>query len=143
MGTVRVLVVDDAAQVRQDLTLLLTLARSENAAQQIEVVGQAANGREAVAMAEGLHPEVVLMDLEMPVMDGWEAARQIKARTPACRVIALTVHGYGSARLRSLQAGMDGFCVKGAPVERLVQLILDPDAGNSSGGTWEVCDENQ
>jgi DNA-binding NarL/FixJ family response regulator len=119
MAAIRVLIVDDVAQVRRDLRTLLTLAGD------IEVVGEAANGAEAVRLAKALQPEAVLMDLEMPIMDGYEAACQIKARWPACRVIALTVHGYEEARQRADQAGVDVFIVKGAPVKTLVQAISE------------------
>ncbi len=115
----RVLIVDDMAQVRQDLRTILPLAG------EIEVVGEAANGLEAVSQAETLQPDVVLIDLEMPVLDGYEAARRIKTHRPACRVIALTVHGYEAARQKAIQAGVDGFIVKGAPVENLVQAISE------------------
>ena len=113
----RVLIVDDMPQVRQELRLLLSLTGD------LEVVGEAANGAEAIGQAEALRPDAVVLDLEMPVMDGYAAARQIKARCPACRVIALTVHDYEAARQRAFQAGVDIFMVKGAPVAALVQAI--------------------
>ena len=115
----RVLIVDDSPQVRQELCTLLPLAGD------IEIVGEAADGLEAVRLAEALQPEVVLMDLEMPVMDGYEAARQIKSRWPACRVVALTVHGYEAARQKASQSGVDVFLVKGVSVETLVQAISE------------------
>ena len=117
MTATRVLIVDDTAQVRQDLRTVLTLAGD------IEIVGEATNGLEAVHLAEALQPQAVLMDMEMPVMDGYEAAREIKARCPSCRVIALTVHGYEAARQKAFQAGMDDFVVKGAPLEPLVHAL--------------------
>ena len=64
------------------------------------------------------------MDLEMPFMNGYEATRQIKETLPACRVIALTVHGYPEARQRACQVGVDAFIVKGEPLASLVQEIL-------------------
>ncbi len=70
-----------------------------------------------------LQPEVILMDLEMPVLDGYEATQQIKASWPQCKVIALTVHGYEAARKKAIQAGVDAFVVKGAPVETIIQMI--------------------
>ena len=115
----RVLIVDDSPQVRQELRTLLTLAGD------IEIVGEAADGLEAIRLVEALQPEVVLMDLEMPVMDGYEAARQIKSRWPACRVVALTVHGYEAARQKASQSGVDVFLVKGVSVETLVQAISE------------------
>jgi DNA-binding NarL/FixJ family response regulator len=113
----RVLIADDSSQVRQELRTLLPLAGD------IEIVGEAADGREAIRLAQTLQPEVVLMDLEMPVLDGYEATRQIKACSPSCRVVALTVHGYEAARQKAMQAGADVFLVKGAAVESLVQAI--------------------
>lgn len=121
MKVIRVLIVDDVPQVRQDLYTLLTLAGGLEF--RIEVVGEAVNGVEAVRQAEALRPEVILMDLEMPVLDGYEAARQIKAQLPACRIFALTVHDYPAARQTALQAGMDGFIVKGVSVETLLETI--------------------
>ena len=123
MTAIRVLIVDDVAQVQQDLRTVLTLAGDADTEHPIEVVGEAANGLEAIRQADALQPDVVLMDLEMPVLDGYEAARQIKAHCPACRVIALTVNDYEAARQKSVQAGMDGFIVKGAPIETLLQAI--------------------
>jgi len=113
----RVLIVDDMPQVCQELRLLLSLTG------ELEIVGEAANGAEAISQVEALCPDAVVIDLEMPVMDGCEAARQIKAHWPACRVIALTVHDYEAARQRAFQAGVDIFMVKGAPVAALVQAI--------------------
>jgi len=113
----RVLIVDDSPQVRQELRTLLPLAGD------IEIVGEAADGREAVRLAQAIQPEVVLMDLEMPVLDGYEATRQIKAGSPSCRVVALTVYGDPASRNRAAQAGVDVFLVKGGSVETLVQAI--------------------
>jgi two-component system, NarL family, response regulator NreC len=122
MKVIRVLIVDDMTQVRQDLRTVLTL--SGDGDHPIEIVGEAANGLEAIRQSEALQPDVVLIDLEMPVLDGYEASSLIKTRCPACRVIALTVHDYESARQKAFQARMDGFIVKGTPVETLVQAIL-------------------
>ncbi len=117
MTLTRVLIVDDVEEVRRDLRVLLSLS------DEIEIVGEAANGLEAVRLTESLKPDVVLMDLEMPVMDGYEAARQIKSRYPSCRVIALTVHDYESARTKAIQSGVDAFLVKGVPVEKIIQSV--------------------
>lgn len=113
------LIVDDNPRVRQELRTLLPLAGD------IEVVGEAADGREAVRLAQALLPEVVLMDLEMPILNGYEATRQIKLAAPACRVVALTVHGYEAPRQKAMQAGVDAFLVKGATLENLVRAILE------------------
>lgn len=124
MAAIRILIVDDFSRVREDLRTVLTLAGAEHR-QPIEVVGEAATGLEALRLANTLQPEVVLMDLEMPVMDGFEASRQIKACWPECRVIALTVHDYETAQQKALSAGMEAFVVKGAPVEVLLQAIFE------------------
>jgi len=117
MTSVRVLLVDDVQEVRENLRTVLTLSGD------IEIVGEAANGLEALRLTESLQPDAVLMDLEMPIMDGYEATRQIKSRF-ACNVIALTVHDYESARENARQSGADAFLVKGAPVKTIVQTIL-------------------
>jgi len=113
----RVLIVDDAAPVRRDLRTVLTLSS------ELEIVGEAADGLEAIRLTESLQPDVVLMDLEMPGMDGYEATREIKSCNPSCKVIALTVHDYESARAEAHRSGVDAFLVKGAPVEHIVQTI--------------------
>jgi DNA-binding NarL/FixJ family response regulator len=117
MADIRVLIVDDVERVRQDLCTFLTLTGD------IEIVGEARDGLEAIRLVEELRPQVVLMDLEMPVMDGFEAARQIKANHPCCRVIALTIHAGEVERQQALQAGMADVVVKGAPLEVLLRAI--------------------
>ena len=116
--TLKVLLVDDVDEVRRDLRTLLSLSAD------LEIVGEAANGQEAIRLTESLKPDVVLMDLEMPVMDGYESTRQIKTRCPSSRVVALTVHDYEAARAKAQESGVDAFLVKGAPVEQLIQAIL-------------------
>ncbi len=113
----RILVVDDAPQVRRDLRLLLELH------ERLQVVGEAANGAEAIVQVENMHPDVVLMDLVMPVMDGYQATRLIKARVPTCRVIAFSVHSYSHAREEARKAGADDFIEKGAPLDEIVLKI--------------------
>jgi DNA-binding NarL/FixJ family response regulator len=108
--------------VRRELWTLLPLAGD------LEVVGEAADGEEAVRLAEALQPHVILLDLQMPVLDGYAAARHIKGRWPACRVVALTVHDDESTRQKASQAGVDVFLVKGSPLGTLVEAI-------SGGGT--------
>ena len=115
--TKRVMIVDDSPIVRSDLCTLLEMAAD------LEIIGEACNGEEAVLQAVGLHPDVILMDLEMPIMSGYDATRKIKDHLPACRVIVLSVHGYPEARQRASLAGADVFLVKGEPVENLVSAI--------------------
>lgn len=125
MNTIRILVVDDVEDVRQGLCALLSLF------DQVEVVGQAADGLAAIERAETLKPQVVLMDLEMPGMDGYQATLRIKSNDRACRVVALTVHGYAEARQKAFQAGVDAFIVKGAPLDELVGAILGAEQSHS------------
>ena len=113
-----VLIVDDMPQVRQDLRLLLQLTS------ELEVVGEAANGQEAIRQAELLHPDVVIMDVEMPILDGLQATLQIKERNLARRVVILSVHSEPEDERRAMQAGADAFIQKGAPYTTLIQSIL-------------------
>jgi DNA-binding NarL/FixJ family response regulator len=112
---IRVLIADDHARVRAGLSGLLA------AREDIEVVGVATNGAEAVAMAVGLAPEVILMDVSMPVLDGIEATRQIVAANPRLRVVILTaLHG---RREDALRAGAAGHVLKDASPEELVRCL--------------------
>lgn len=117
MSGLRVLIADDRQQVRQELRAILPLAGN------IEVVGEAADGQEAVQLVAALRPQAVLLDLQMPVMDGYQAALEIKAICPSCRVVALTVHGDETARRKASESGVDAFVVKGAPLSILVQVL--------------------
>ena len=119
MVDLRLLIVDDVTRVRQELRLVLTLSCA------VEIVGEAANGLEAIRQAEALQPEAILMDLEMPVLDGYQATRRIKVLYPACRIVALTIHGYEEARQKAIQAGVDAFIVKGEPIENLVKTLFE------------------
>jgi DNA-binding NarL/FixJ family response regulator len=117
MDKLRILIVDDVAQVRQDLSTILSLSHD------LEVVGQADNGIEAVALAETLMPDVVLMDLEMPGLDGFEATQQIKERQLARRVVVLTIHGHDDYREKAAQVGADAFIEKGTDIEALLRSL--------------------
>lgn len=115
---IRVLIVDDVLEVRRDLRTALTLAGN------IEVVGEATNGLEAVNLAQSLEPVVVLMDLKMPVMDGYEATRWIKAQQPTPRVVILSIHAGAGEEERARAAGADAFVVKGDSYQILLNAIL-------------------
>lgn len=117
---VRVLLVDDATRVCRELRQLLELSGA------VRVIGEAGDGLEAVQLAAALAPDVVVMDLEMPVMDGYEATRQIKACPPAPRVVVLSVHG-GLAEQDARAAGADSFIIKGTDYRTLLNAILDKD----------------
>jgi DNA-binding NarL/FixJ family response regulator len=122
MKPIRVLIVDDMSQVRQDLRTVLALAGTVRGIA-IEVVGEAANGQEALLQAGALHPDVVLMDLAMPGMDGWTATRLIKASDPTIRVAALSVHEDPESRRQAHLAGVEAFLVKGVPVAEILRAI--------------------
>jgi len=113
----QVLVADDRPQSRKGLKALLATWP------EVKVVGEASNGQEAVRHVEEFHPEVVLMDAMMPVMDGLEATKLIKDRWPDVKVIVLTIHA--SYRDDVFAAGADAFLIKGCPVADLLSAILD------------------
>lgn len=119
---IRILIVDDMPQVRRDLCTVLPLV-GEKAGLPIQVVGEAGDGQEAIRLARILQPEVVLMDLAMPVVDGLAATQAIKAERPAVRVIALTIHGGQEMRMKAQQAGVDGFVEKGVPAVEILRVI--------------------
>jgi len=132
--SVRVLIADDNARSRNGLRALLGTirltplsmpginARDENWIE-IEVVGEAANGKEAVHQIAECRPDVVLMDARMPEMDGLEATRLIKNRWPKVKIIVLTL--YAAYRAEAMAAGANAFFVKGCPNEKLLAAILN------------------
>ena len=122
--TVRVLVTDDHAMVRRGLVELLS------AAEGIEVVGEAANGREAVARAEELAPDVVLMDLQMPEMDGVTATRAIVAESGP-QVLVLTSFSDAERIVDALDAGAVGYMLKDAEPDDLIDAVRSVAQGDS------------
>jgi len=120
--SIRVLIVDDIYQVRQELATVLKLA-ARLAPPDIEVVGQAQNGLEAIEQAKKLHPDVVLMDLEMPGMNGYTATESIKSTRPSIKVIIFTIHGENDERQNASKAGADAFIEKGIPIGELIHTI--------------------
>ena len=113
---VRLLIADDRARSRSGLRALLSTWPG------METVAEAADGREAVRLAEERRPDVVLMDARMPGMDGLEATRLIKARWPAVKVVVLTLYAF--RRAEALAAGADAFLLKGCPPDELLAAIL-------------------
>jgi DNA-binding NarL/FixJ family response regulator len=122
---IRVVLADDHAVVRAGLKAVL------GAAKDISVIGEAANGREAVAMVERLAPDVVIMDLTMPDLDGAAATKEIMAKNGATRVLILTMHTEEEYLLPLLEAGAAGYLVKNAADRDLVTAVRAIAHGDS------------
>jgi two-component system response regulator NreC len=117
MEPIRVLLAEDHTIVRKGLLSILADQLD------VEVVGEAENGREALRLTEQLHPDVVVMDIAMPLLNGLEATRQIKRYHPAVKIIVLTMHTDEEYVCRLLQAGASGYVVKqAAPAELLLAV---------------------
>jgi len=125
MQKIRVLVVDDHTIVRDGICSLLGLAAD------IEVVGEAANGREALEVVKKLMPEVVLMDIAMPIMGGLEATRRICKEFPGVKVLALTQYDDGEYVFPIIEAGASGFISKTAASSELASGIRSVYRGDS------------
>ena len=113
----RILLVDDHVLVRSGMKALL------DAQPDLEVTGEAGNGAEGVELALQSHPDVVLMDLAMPVLDGIEATRRILAAGSNARILVVTSHDDDSLVLRALRAGATGFFLKDAAADRLAEAV--------------------
>lgn len=122
---IRVLLTEDHTIVREGLCSLL-----ENEAG-IEVIGEAENGREAIDKVQQLHPDVVLMDISMPDLNGLEATRQIKQQFPEVKVLILTMHADEEYVFQILKTGASGYVVKQTAFEELVQAIKTAYQGHS------------
>jgi DNA-binding NarL/FixJ family response regulator len=125
---IRLLLVDDQALLRQGLASLL------GAEQEFEVVGQSSNGMEAVAMAEALRPDVILMDIRMPVLDGIGATRQIHERFPNMKILVLTTFDDEEYIVQVMDAGAAGYLLKNSPIEHLAQAIRSVNCGHTQLG---------
>jgi len=123
--TITVLLVDDQALFREGLRTLLSVQTD------LEVVGEGANGEEALRLATELRPDVVLMDLQMPVLDGVAATRRLRASQSECRVIVLTTFDDDEYVFEGLRAGAVGYLLKDAPSEKLVEAIRAAARGES------------
>jgi DNA-binding NarL/FixJ family response regulator len=122
---IRLLLADDHAILRDGLKALLDLAED------MVVVGEASTGREAVAETERLQPEIVLMDISMPELDGIEACRRIRQQTPAVRVLFLTMHEAEEYFFQALRAGAAGYVVKRTAAAELVAAVRAVARGES------------
>lgn len=114
---IRVLIADDHTIVRSGLRLLL------EAEPDLEVVGEAIEGNEALAMVDSLRPDVVLMDITMPGIDGLEATRQIKSQWPETKVLVLTMHRSDEYFFEMIKAGASGYLLKGAETSELTHAL--------------------
>src|SRR5262245_8761160 len=123
---IKVLIVDDHAIVRKGIRALL--ATEPN----IQVLGEAKDGREAITEVERLRPDVILMDLVMPELDGIEAIRQITSRQPGSRILVLTSFATDEKVFPAIKAGALGYLLKDSNPEELVQAIHQVHRGESS-----------
>ena len=117
MSPVRVLAADDQRVVREGLAMLLGLLPD------VEVVGTAADGEEVLALAAELRPDVILMDLRMPRMDGVEATRRLRERDPAIKVVVLTTYADDRSVIDALRAGALGYLTKDAGAAEIQQAL--------------------
>ena len=122
---IRVLIADDQRVVREGLSMVLALMKG------VEVVGTAADGAEAVALARAVRPDVVLMDLRMPRCDGVEATRRLRTEAPEVKVVVLTTYSDDRSVLEALRAGARGYLTKDAGGEQIheaLRQVLDDHA---------------
>jgi DNA-binding NarL/FixJ family response regulator len=137
MSKIRVLLADDHAVLREGLQTLLSLQ------QDIEVVGEADNGQAAVEMARQLNPDVIVMDIAMPVMDGLAATRVLKQQQPDARILILSQHDNREYVFSVLQSGAAGYVLKksgGAEVIHAIRSVFREGAYLSPGIAREVMD---
>jgi two-component system, NarL family, response regulator NreC len=125
VGTIRILLADDHTLIRQGLRKVLEERRDW------EVVAEASDGREAVRLAEHYKPQVAVLDIAMPLMNGIEATRQIARRSPATRVLILSMHADEAYVIQVLQAGAAGYLLKDSADVDLMQAVAAVSAGKS------------
>src|SRR5574341_1443536 len=124
MSTIRLMLVDDHDIVRTGLRTFLETQEG------LQVVAEARNGEEAIPRAIAAQPDIVIMDITMPQMDGLQATRQLKSSLPACHVLALTVHEDKQYLFEMLTAGASGYITKQSAAEELVAAIHTIASGN-------------
>ena len=126
--TIRLLLADDHTMLRESL-------RRTMESEGLEVVGEAGDGEEAARLAEQLQPDVVLMDVSMPVLDGVAATRQIQERAPDVSVVMLTMHADQDVIARAIRAGAVGYLVKDCTTEELVRTVRQAANGETALST--------
>jgi DNA-binding NarL/FixJ family response regulator len=117
MEKIKLLIVDDLDHVRQGLKTLLNLSED------LEIIGEAANGFEAIGMALVLNPDVILMDYEMPKLDGIEATKMVKNRNPDIQIVMISIHDSDEVRNKAIEAGVAAYENKATPVDELIDKI--------------------
>lgn len=125
MNKIKVLIADDHALMREGLRKILSME------DRIAVVGEAENGDQAVQLAFSLNPDIILMDINMPVANGIEATRAIKRERPGIGVIALTIHDQEEYLFELIKAGVSGYVLKDISPDLLIQTILGVAKGES------------
>src|SRR3954469_1803493 len=129
-GVIRLPIADDHALVRSGLRSMV------NREPGFEIIGEAENGREAVELCRSLRPDLVLMDVRMPKMDGLEATRIIKHEYPEIRVLMVTMHENQDYTLEAVRAGAAGYVLKDAPRDELVnaarRVVVDKPSGSQA-----------
>ncbi|MET0693382.1 MAG: response regulator transcription factor, partial [Propionibacteriaceae bacterium] len=125
MSEIRIVIVDDHPVVRDGLRGMFTGEEG------FTVVGEAGNGAEAVVLAERLAPDVVLMDLRMPVLDGVQAIRQLAERGSTSRVLVLTTYDTDSDVLPAIEAGATGYLLKDAPLIEMMRAVRSAARGEA------------
>ena len=119
MNTIRVLIAEDQAMIREALAALLSFEGD------IEVVAQVGRGDEVLAAAQRASPDVALLDIEMPGMDGLTAAAQLRRACPQTKIVILTTFGRPGYLRRAMESGVSGFIVKDSPADKLARTIRD------------------
>jgi DNA-binding NarL/FixJ family response regulator len=117
MKKIKLLIVDDIAHVRQGLNTRLNLS------EEIEVIGEAGNGYEAIGMALVLNPDVILMDYEMPKLNGIEATEIVKKHNPDIRIVMISIHDTEEYKNMAIEAGVTVYENKATPVQELINQI--------------------
>ncbi len=127
MKEIRVLIADDHALIRDGLNKIISLDDDRN----ITIVGEASNGEEAVSLARELNPDVILMDINMPVINGIEASKTIKKSYPDIRIIILTIHDTKEYIYELMNLGVSGYVLKDTSSEELLRVIGKVAAGET------------
>jgi DNA-binding NarL/FixJ family response regulator len=117
MEKIKLLIVDDLEHVRQGLKTLLSLSED------IEIIGEGVNGFEAIGMALRLNPDVILMDYEMPKLDGMEATKVVKNHNPDIQIVMISIHDSLELKTKAIEAGVAAYENKATPIDELMDKI--------------------